>query len=382
MRRKGKISMVVAVAWLALVMGCQPMTPRDFEETAAGAYDLETRYDLQALSGSMSQYAGAWAEPDLAIRDAIFSEIRSSYGASVADLAVDLYANQLARQIHDYIASLPVAWLLDLRQMLAQIDAQMASVDLQSSLLLVEQGGVGQYQATKIWNGITLFRDPDCKKSGQILCDEVGFDLQSMVDAEYPLEVISATYDVQESGRDALEMSSHELKFNYGRLGLYLLTNLVLPDEPGDGLALRDVVLAAINCRGLAGRLAGDDGVYGWEVGGVNVGLGINELIGSCEDGVFAVVNDFVDQFHIPLSMSLQGTAQMFDDDADGRTDRLAGGDLSGRVQASLLGGRATKEGDVSARFTGFRVGEAPTPGDDDVEVMGEVPGAEAEEEP
>jgi hypothetical protein len=291
------------------------------------------------------------------IRDAILVEIKNTYGRDIALLVKNQFGAQIAQDIYEYIDGLEIAWLLDLQTALRTVDRQMKAVDMQSTILLAERSA-GRYEATVIWNGITLFEDPDCRESGGLLCDQIAFNLSEMVDSEYPLEVISSTYDAVETG-DQLEMRSHEIKFNYGRLGLYLLTNLVLPDEPGNGLAIRDVVLAAINCRGMAGRLAGDNGVLGWEVGGVTVGLSLEDLVGTCQDGVFSVINDFVDQFHIPLRLNLSGSTGLADLDGDGLVDRLSGGSLGGNVEVDLLTGQSetSQGGPVEAQFTGFRVG-------------------------
>jgi len=168
--------------------------------------------------------------------------------------------------------------------------------------------------------------------------------------------VLSSRYTAVDQG-DAVALESHSLDFNYGRLGLYLLTNLILPDDPTEGVGLRDVVLAAINCRGLAGRIAGDDGVLGVNVGGVNVGLSLSDLIGNCEDSVFGVTTRFVDRFNAPVAMALKGAAQIVDTNRDGRIDQLNAGSVDGDMTYETVLGQSG-EGPVSGLFTGFRVGD------------------------
>lgn len=349
-------ALLAATATLA-VSGCQQLPVRGFEQTIEGAYDVETRYDLKTFEGSFSGLAGQWAQPDRAIRDKIVGQVRTQYGASVADAFVRGYAAaygaSLQADIADYLRDEAPAWVMNLQSTMDLVDQQMRTVDMQTTMLLAETDA--GLKATQIFNGVAVYEDPTCPSSGRIACDQIGVSSQELLDAEYPVEVISGDYDADQAN-GSLALTAHELNFNYGRLGLYMLTNLILPDDPTQGVGLRDVTLAAINCRGLAGRLAGDNGTLGVEIAGVDVGLSLNDLIGNCEEGVIGQVNGFVDRFNVPMRMNLSGSTALVDTNRDGRIDQLTGGDLGGEVALQLLG--QSKEGPVSGRFTGFRVGD------------------------
>ena len=348
---------LLAAAAAALVSGCQQLPVRDFEQTIEGSYDVETRYDLKTFEGTFSSLAGGWAQPDRAIRDQIVGSVRAQYGPSVADAFVTAYAaaygSSLQADIASYLRDEAPAWVMNLESTMNLVDQQMQTVDMQTTMLLAETGD--GLEATQIFNGVAVYADPTCPTSGGIACEQISLSSQELLDAEYPVEVLSGKYQAVETG-DTLALSAHELEFNYGRLGLYMLTNLILPDDPTEGVGLRDVALAAINCRGLAGRLAGDSGVLGVEVGGVDVGISLDDLIGNCEEGVVGQVNGFVDRFNVPIQMNLSGSTGLVDANRDGRIDQLTGGDLDGQVAMELLG--QSEQGPVNARFTGFRVGD------------------------
>lgn len=322
-----------------------------------GAYDTETRYDMETLSGALTGSVQSWESPEQAIRAQILKRFEDKYGQRIAGLIRTSYGQRIADDIISYLTELAPDWLLALPGKLSIVDAQMRMVDVQTSFLLAEQAD-GTIKATQIWNGISVFRDPDCRKAGNLSCDQINISIQELLDAEYPIELASSTFTGTYTGQN-LNMTGHEVRFNYGRLALYLMTNLALPDEPGAGLQLRDVVLAAINCRGLAGRLTGDKGVLGWEIAGVQVGLSVNDIIGSCEDGVFSMINGFIDQFNVPMAMNLSGAIQLIDSNGDRLIDQLATRDISGELGATLLSGQV-KEGPVSGQLTGWRVGELP----------------------
>lgn len=353
------IATLTAMMTAALVTAsCQGIGLNEPERQVEGAYDTEYRYDMQSLTGAVSGSVAAWGAPDTVIRDKILAKFRSKFGATIADTIESYYGQQIARDIRAFFEEFAPAWLLDLPPKLALIDSQLKMIDIQTSILLAPQAE-GGFKATQIWNGITVFKDPACKTSGGLLCDQVSVGIQDLLGAEYPLEILSSDFTGSETSQNVLEMKSHAIKFNYGRLGLYLLTNLVFPDEPGNKLQIRDVILAGINCRGVAGRLAGDDDTLGWTIAGVKVGLSINELIGSCQDGAFAMVNSFVDQFNLPLTIDLRGAMQLVDTNFDGVIDQLAIPKLQGDAQVKLLNG-SSKGGAIDGLMTGFRVGNNP----------------------
>lgn len=347
--------MAGAVIAAVVLSGCQQLPVRTAERTISGSYDVETRYDLSSFDGSFSQIAPAWQQPDRLIYQQMIGSVESNYSSTVANTFKSLYGATLQQDITSYLNEEAPPWVMQLGPAMEDVDQQMATVDMQTSWLVTD-GDVGQSEATQIFNGVAVFEDPDCPGSGAITCDQIQLNNQELLGAEYPVEVLSSKYAVVDNGQ-SLGLESHNLSFNYGRLGLYFLTNLILPDNPTESVGLRDVALAAINCRGLAGRLAGDAGTFGVDVGGVTVGLSLNDLIGDCEDGVFGAVNGFVDKFNAPLGMNLAGSADVVDTNRDGAIDQLTGGNVEGDMSVELATGQA-EEGPVSGLFTGFRVGD------------------------
>ncbi len=351
-RTLGLAGVVLAAGVLT---GCQQLPVRSTPRTIAGTYDVETRYDLSAFEGSFANFAPGWQQPDRLIHQQIVGSVRANYSSTVANAFVAVYGDTLQNDITSYLNEEAPPWVMGLGPAMGDVDKQMSTVDMQTAWLVTD-GDVGDMEATQIFNGVAVFEDPSCPGSGAITCDQIQLNSQELLDAEYPVEILSSRYGVQDNGQ-SLGLESHNLEFNYGRLGLYYLTNLILPDSPTESVGLRDVALGAINCRGLAGRLAGDAGNLGVDVGGVTVGLSLNDLIGDCEEGVFGTVNGFVDQFNAPLDMNLAGSADVLDTNRDGSIDQLTGGSVEGDMAVELATGQA-EEGPVSGLFTGFRVGD------------------------
>lgn len=341
---------------LSLFLGaCEGLPVHEIGQSLDGAYDVETRYDMQTISGMFSGFAGGWARPNEAIHSEILSSVEAQYGAQIASGFESVYGQRLLSDITGYLNEEAPPWVMNLESSLAGVDKQLGTVDMQSAWLLVEKDS-GEMEATQIWNGFAVFEDPDCPEGEALLCNQVEVTSEELLQAEYPVEVISSTYKAVDQG-ETMSLESHSLAFSYGRLGLYLLTNLILPDNPTEGVGLRDVTLAAINCRGLAGRIAGDDEGLGVNVGGVNVGLSLDDLVGDCEDSIFGVTTRFVDRFNAPVAMDLSGAAQIIDTNRDGRIDQLLGGQVDGDLSLETFNGQ-TEEGPVDGLFTGFRVGD------------------------
>ena len=336
--------------------GCQGLTPHSVERDVTGAYDVESRYKLEKFEGVFAGLAGKWSEPDRAIGSEIQSTIKANYGATIGDAFVSLYGAQLQNDITAYMTEESPPWVLNLSSSLDGVDKQLATIDMQQAWLIAEKEDLQGLEATQIFNGVAVFADPDCRGSGALTCDQIEVTSESLLNAEFPIEIISTRYEVIDSG-SALSLKSNQVNFNYGRLGLYYLTNLILPDDPEEGAGLRDVALGAINCRGLAGRLAGEDGVYGVDVLGTTIGVSLNDLIGNCEEGVFGTVNRFVDGFSAPMKMNLDGESNTFDTNRDGKVDQITGGTVEGDMNVELFSGQS-KESPVSGFFDGFRVGQ------------------------
>lgn len=335
-----------------------PLEPRTQPRIVEGAYDAETRYDLQTLSGKLTENVSPWMAPDQMLRTRIIGKFEQKYGSRIAGLVAQSYGATIEQNVRGFLEQFAPDWLLNLTSRFDVVDAQLKRFDVRSSFLLSEQAD-GTLEATQIWNGIAVFRDPDCRERNALNCEQIDISVQNLLDAEYPIEIVSSTF-VGSAASNTLAMNDHNIKLNYGRLALYLITNLALPDKPGAGLQLRDVVLAAFNCRGVAGRLTGDNGVLGWTIAGVEVGISLNDIIGTCEEGIFAMTNDFVDQFNVPLNMNLNAAISLLDNDFDGTIDALSTSNISGNLNASFLRGTQEHEGPVSGQMTGWRVGEVP----------------------
>lgn len=347
--------------WILVVLavagsGCTAMPVHDVTQTVDGTYDAETRYDMQSFQGIFGGLAGQWRQPDIAITDAIKGHVSASYGSTIGSAFAQVYGAQLQRDVRAYLTQETPSWVMGLSDKLDLVDVQMKTLDVQTTMLLAEQEEA--ISATQIFNGIAVFEDPNCRGSGALVCDQIEISGQSLLDSEYPVEILSSDYTATRL-EDTMNIGSASVDFNYGRLGLYILANQILPDEPTEQVGFRDVVMGAINCRGLAGRLAGEDDMLGVDVAGVEVGLSLNDLIGNCQDGVFGQVNGFVDRFNVPLGMDMGGSARLVDANRDGSVDQITEGAMAGEMNAALLGGQAS-EGAVSAQFVGFRVGDLP----------------------
>ncbi|MBA2664053.1 MAG: hypothetical protein H0U74_17315 [Bradymonadaceae bacterium] len=345
-----------ALVGLGLIAtSCGPMQPHEYTTSVAGAYDTTSRYDMGAASGMLQSSASSWSSPEVAIVKSIIDTVRSSFGQDAANGVSNYYGETLQRDVRGYLLAESPPWAMNISEQLGRVDDQLKTVDIQGSWLVAEKQG-GQYEVTQIWSGISVFKNPSCRSGGSLLCEQFHFSTESLLEAEYPIEIISSRAGAIASGQ-ALVVDAHQVEFNYGRLGLYMLINQLLPNRADEGgIGVRDVALAAVNCRGLAGRLAGDDDVLGWEFGGTRIGLSLSQLVGSCEEGVFGSVNRFVDNFNLPLKMDLSGSAQMVDTTRDGKINRLDNGQLSGAM--NLASGRSNaREGDVSGEFTAYRVG-------------------------
>lgn len=368
MRSNGRyiIRAVLLSAFLPLV-SCMPMEARESSMEVEGTYDFAARYDMSVAAGALQSSVGGWVSPDEAIVNSILGLVKSSFGADVASAVSSNYGSALRRDVRGYMSSSSPSWVMGLSSQVGLVDEQLKTVDIRGSWHIAavagqEEAGLDgdqaletEYEVTQMWSGISVFKNPACRSGGGLLCEQFHISTETLLESEYPLEIVSSRARVRTSGEN-LNVAAHEIELNYGRLGLYLLVNQLFPDKSAQTVGARDIALAAVNCRGLAGRLAGQDDVLGWEIAGVRVGLSLNQLVGSCEDSVFGSVNRLVDNFNIPMSMNLSGNARMVDTARQGQIDRIDQGKMSGAMRMPM-GQSEARQGSVSGDFTAFRVG-------------------------
>ncbi len=327
----------------------------------SGSYDAQARYDMESASGAITQSAAAYAAPDARIRDAIVDSFSLVHSSAVGDEVASLYGDYLAGEVRSYLGG-AAPWVLGLDQQIQAVDGRLSALDVKMGVLLVERAD-GALEATQIWEGISVLDDPSCVGDS---CATIEFTTESLLGAEYPVEIASSQILATPSFGGGYVMESHQVSFNYGRLGLYMLIDSVLPDDGDDtNIGLRDVALAAVNCRGLAQHLTGQDRVLGWNIGGVQVGLSFRDVVGACQEGIFASVNEVVDQFSVPLTLDLSGPLATTDEDGDGTIDVISSDAITGDLSASLPGGDG-RDGPITGFMTGYRVGDlAGTPDPD-----------------
>ncbi len=320
----------------------------------AGSYDAQARYDMSSASGAITQSAAAYVAPDARIRDALVGAFSQVHSSAVGDEVAGLYGDYLAGEVRSYMGGV-APWVLDLDQHIQSVDGRLAGLDVKMGVLVVERAD-GALDVTQIWEGISVLDDPSCTDGES--CATIEFTTQELLGSEYPVEIASSEIFATPAFGGGYVMEDHQVSFNYGRLGLYLLVDTVLPDDGDDtSINLRDVALAAVNCRGLAQHLTGQDRVLGWNIGGVEVGLSFRDVVGACEEGIFATVNDVVDQFSVPITLDLSGPLATIDEDGDGRIDVISSDAIAGDLSATLPGGGG-KGGPVSGVMTGYRVGD------------------------
>ncbi len=367
MKKIGKyIGRAVLVSAALSMVSCLPMEAREHTTTVEGTYDFSARYDMSVAAGALQSSAGSWIAPDEAIVNSIMGLVKTGFGADVAAAVASNYGSTLRRDVRGYMSSSSPSWVMGLSSQVGLVDEQLKTVDIRGSWHIAaiagqdsmdeEQTELGtEYEVTQMWSGISVFKNPACRAGGGLLCEQFHISTDTLLDSEYPVEIVSSRARVRTTGEN-LNVAAHDIELNYGRLGLYLLVNQLFPDKSAEKVGARDIALAAVNCRGLAGRLTGKDDVLGWEVLGVRVGLSLSDLVGSCEDSVFGSVNGLVDKFNLPLQMNLSGNARMIDSAREGKIDRIDQGRMSGAMTMPM--GRAeTRQGSVHGDFTAFRVG-------------------------
>ena len=124
------------LALFVLGSGCTGFPVYEQSQVVEGAYDAETRYDMETLAGALSGSVQSWEQPDQIIRRKILERVESRYGAQIAGLVEQYYGQQISSTIRTYAQDVAPEWLLSLPSAIDIVDRQLKRVDVQTSFLL------------------------------------------------------------------------------------------------------------------------------------------------------------------------------------------------------------------------------------------------------
>jgi len=194
-------------------------------------------------------------------------------------------------------------------------------------------------QGEEDWHGIALYWHLGCPEETDLDFDpDCGRLVLSMADIQntaFPMDLIQGVWQGTISNFDHLDIATHRIQLNYGRLILFVLNELLLPAiSNGQYHDLRDAVIGFVDCPNIAGNI----------VGNFLEALGIDqsEVEEYCVDAITWIVNPIVLTVYglgADSRVRLFGQATLVDDNNDLIVDRVIDGEWTGYIELDQGGG-------------------------------------------
>ena len=198
------------------------------------------------------------------------------------------------------------------------------------------------------FTGINLWWHLGCDKNDPNFAtcgSKISFDLtQVSTDPNFPFDLISGKLSGSINQQTHMSIDSSTITLNYGKLILYILTNVVLKKITGQ-TSFVGAMQKLIDCQGLGNSL-----------GGIIPGVDANTVAGFCNSTISLIVlplESMLGGLSLDSGLSLKGDCTMVDDpDANGnfdlKVDRLIDGVWIGNIVIQGSSGKNFK-GDFTA---------------------------------
>ena len=149
------------------------------------------------------------------------------------------------------------------------------------------------------------------------------------------VELVFGQFEGRVHSRDQGVIYSHTLDLQYGRLILFVLNNLILPQIADGANNIRDGLLNLANCPAFADGMT--DGRDHLRLGGINI-VSRDTIEGWCT-GIMAVVGDtasaILGRLRIDTRMTLEGEMTFVEETDDLQVDHLIDGRWTGIIRTN-----------------------------------------------
>lgn len=317
----------------------------------AGTYDMVNHFDFSDVAMNLPGTAGqvityielVFTNPGKALLEGIKLIVQTWVPAWVTDIALGPFEDALANYITQWVvanAPEPVQKFLEIGQDVLQI---VNNLQLDGQLKISKLSS-GYMNGKESFTGITLYWKWGCAV-GDEECGIYHFGLEQLNNSDVPLDLIDGEWNGSMVGFDRLQIDSHPIQLNYGKLILFVLNDVMIPMVT-DYDNLEDMLYSIVNCPGLAASMSSSilDGI----------GLSEQDIEAACDSMLATLLGPVlqsISDLSLPSEVHLKGTATFVDDDNNLVVDRLIDGIWDGDL---TMDGQIV--GDVKGDFNATRV--------------------------
>ncbi len=309
-----------------------------------GTYEVVSHWDFTeaiAETGTVGsiivRVLNIFENPGQAIYDEIIALVDALVGGIISG-AIDTFLSltglddKFADLINDFIAGNEV--LTKIFQAGSDLRDVIANLEVHSELTIGKLSSNYEFRGSDNWHGITLYWRWNCDANSPPDCGAIPLVVDSSGEIG-SLGVLSSEWTGRITAYDQLQIDTHTVSLRYGRLIIYILEEVILPElTDGNANSLSDAFAYWIGCDSLATNITGSDG----ELCALGACVSDDSIESFCSTAVstmFGFADLLVRGLEFDLGLHLGGEAILIEETSDGFVDRMEEGTFDGYMQSS-----------------------------------------------
>jgi hypothetical protein len=316
---------------------------------ASGAYDMTNHFDFTgAIPGNLGKILDTavqiFYDPGAFVIEQVKNLVKQLLPSIIVDAVFSLFENQLAKVVTDWLLNSSPPWLQGFFQIGQDVLQVVKNLEMLGVLKIYKVSNDFFVKGEIDFTGVNLYwklgcdkKDPNYATCGQIPL--LANNLSS--DPNFPLDFLAGTFTGSISQQTHLSIDSGTIKLNYGKLILFVLTNVILKKITGETTFV-GAMQKLVNCAGIAKGIGGS--ILG------KLGLSESTIKGVCDSTVSLLVlpiEQLLGGLALDSKLSLNGQCLMHDEDDDLKVDTLTDGTWVGNITSDTPG--KPFKGDFSA---------------------------------
>jgi len=300
---------------------------------------------------AIQEFVKLFNTPGSTIVELVFDALKLWFGSGIIDAVQTVIGEALESVLNDLIEqwSQDTPWLAAVLSAGDDLTQIISHLELESELLLEKQGNDYTVQGTHYWHAINLYWRLNCPAEGEPdydpECGKFSLDMQDIqqVPDDFPMELLEGVFVADVMNFNWLSLRQHEIALSYGKLVLWAINDIFIPEISGDQAhSIDELARLWLDCHGLAAGGIGD--------AAESIGWDRSEVEDACNSAISMLidpVDDIVGKLSLSTTLTLNGNGRMIDDNCDAIIDRIVDGTYIGYVESNSQ--QASITGDWSA---------------------------------
>lgn len=333
-----------------------------------GRYEATSYWDFsQAVADSgpigatILRVLNIFQNPGQAIYDEIINLINYAVGGIISG-AIDTFLDvtNLDQQFKDLInnAIENNDALRRVRDAGRDVRDVIANLQVTSLLNIGKVNSSYEFSGTDNWLGVTVYWRWNCPENAPPECGAIPLLVDGAGDVA-DLGVLSSQWDGRVVAYDELQIDQHPLTLRYGRLIIYILNEIIIPElTDGNASSLSEAFGYWIGCGSIAEGITGSDR-EACALGACVYADDIENFCNSAISTVFGFADAYVRTLEFDIGITVGGEATMIEEDSDGFVDRIENGTYEGFMSTAGSGSnnQGASASPISATWSAVRSG-------------------------